>query len=313
MIVTVTPNPSVDRTLFVDAWSPGRVMRASGRMVEPSGKGVNVAIALHRHGHDSLAVLPVGGSTGEQLLALLDHVGLAYVPVSIGGEIRTNVTIVEASGQDSKVNESGPELSDAESEALLAATLDAASRGDWLAACGSLPPGVPVDYFARIVSAVRVQGGRVAVDTSGPALVAAIDAGPELVKPNAGELAEVVGAELETFADVVDAAQQVRSRGVAQVLVSLGPDGVIHVGPQGVLHGAVTVDQVESTVGAGDAALAGFLSAGPDPRAAVVAALRWSGAAVATRGTLVSGYLAGPSPTLSDVVPLHRQLNRRPS
>jgi len=240
-------------------------------------------------------------------------VGIAYVPVPIEGEIRTNVTIVESSGVDSKVNESGPTLSAAESEALLAATLEAAPRGEWLAACGSLPPGLDVDYFARIVSAVRAQGGRVAVDTSGPALVAAIDAGAELVKPNATELAEVVGAELETFADVVDAAQQVRSRGVAQVLVSLGPDGVIHVGPDGVLHGAVTVGLVESTVGAGDAALAGFLSAGPDTRAAVVAALAWSGAAVGTRGTLVSGDLTGPAPTISDIVPLHRPLNRRPS
>ena len=309
MIVTVTPNPSVDRTLFVDTWSPGQVMRASGRLVEPSGKGVNVTIALHRHGHDTLAVLPIGGSSGEQLVALMDHVGIAYVAVPIGGEIRTNVTIVERSGRDSKVNESGPTLSGAESEALLRATLDAVSRGEWLAACGSIPPGLHDDYFARIVSAVRARGGRVAVDTSGPALVSAVDAGPELIKPNVGELAEVVGASLETFADVVEAAQQVRSRGVSQVLVSLGPDGVLHVGPEGVLHGTVTVGQVVSTVGAGDAALAGFLSASHDTRSAVVAALSWSGAAVGTRGTLVSGDLIGPRPTLSEIVPMHRRLH----
>jgi 1-phosphofructokinase len=309
MIVTVTPNPSVDRTLFVDAWSAGHVMRASTRLVEPSGKGVNVAIALHRHGHDSLAVLPVGGSAGEHLVALMDHVGIAYVAVPIGGETRTNVTIVEAQGRDSKVNETGPTLSTAESEALLGAALEAASRAEWLAACGSLPPGLPVDYFARVVSSVGARGGRVAVDTSGPALASAVDAGPQLIKPNVGELAELVGTSLDTFADVVDAAQQVRSRGVSQVLVSLGPDGVLHVGPDGVLHGTVTVAQVESTVGAGDAALAGFLSASHDTRSAVAAALSWSGAAVATRGTLATGDLHDPRPTLSEVVPLRRRLH----
>ncbi len=308
MIVTITPNPSVDRTLFVDGWRPGQVMRATARLVEPSGKGVNVAIALHRHGHEAVAVLPVGGTTGAQLVALLTEAGVTYDAVAVEGEVRTNVTVVEASGRDSKVNEPGPTLSAVEVDALVVAALRRVGPSDWLVACGSLPPGVLHDFFARLVSEARGIGARVAVDTSGPALARAIDGGPELVKPNAGELADVVGAQLETFADVVDAAQLVRARGVAQVLVSLGPDGLLHVGPDGVLHGSVGVAEVVSTVGAGDAALAGFLSGGGDVRASVVAALRWSGAAVGTRGTLVTGDLTGPDPSISAVVPLRRRL-----
>ncbi len=310
MIVTVTPNPAVDRTLFVDAWDPGQVMRAGSRLVEPSGKGVNVAMALHGHGHAASAVLPAGGAGGEQLVGLLRAAGLPHLAVPIAGETRTNVTVVEDSGRDSKINEPGPALTREEWEELLSVSVHAATGCTWLAACGSLSPGVPTDFYARLVVQAHHAGCRVAVDTSGLALREAILVRPDLIKPNVSELAEVLGVRLETFADVIDAARQVRSMGVSQVLVSLGPDGVLHVGSDGVLHGDVHVARVESTVGAGDAALAGFLSASADPRTGVAAALRWSAAAVQTRGTLLVERAEGPDPGLSEVVPPDRRLRR---
>ena len=109
MITTVTPNPSLDRTLHVPRFEPGHVNRATATMVEPSGKGVNVALALHGVGVPVRAVLPVGGSAGREIATLLDDLGLDHVDVPIAGAVRSNVSLVEADGRTSKVNEPGPD------------------------------------------------------------------------------------------------------------------------------------------------------------------------------------------------------------
>ena len=107
MIVTVTPNPSVDRTLFVDALHQGKIMRSSRSWSEPSGKGVNVALALQAHDRAALAVLPVGGPAGAHLVEMLNQAGLSYVTVAIAGEIRINISIIEPDGIVTKINERG--------------------------------------------------------------------------------------------------------------------------------------------------------------------------------------------------------------
>jgi 1-phosphofructokinase len=134
MIVTLTPNPSLDRTLFLDTFTRGAVNRCTATLVEPSGKGINVALALHRHGVPALALLPSGGPAGEQLVQLLVTAGLPYRTVTITGTIRTNVSMIEADGTSSKINELGPTLSSDEVTELLRATLDSCSSGDWLSA-----------------------------------------------------------------------------------------------------------------------------------------------------------------------------------
>ena len=114
MIVTLTPNPSLDRTLFLDNFTRGALNRCTATLAEPSGKGINVAMALHRHGVPVLAVLPIGGPAAEQLVQLLDTAGLPYRAVTITGTIRTNVSIIEADGTSSKINEPGPTLTSEE-------------------------------------------------------------------------------------------------------------------------------------------------------------------------------------------------------
>ena len=140
MIITLTPNPSVDLTLAVGRLAPGTVHRASSGWSEPSGKGVNVSLALRAHGVGTRAVLPIGGPNGTWLAAMLEQAGIDYVCVPIAGNIRTNVSIVEPGGKVTKVNAPGPPLSAAEIEALLDATLTAASQARWLVGTGSLPP-----------------------------------------------------------------------------------------------------------------------------------------------------------------------------
>lgn len=307
MIVTVTPNPALDRTVPVPALVRGAVLRAGAALVEPSGKGLNVSLALARQGRPTTAVLPAGGPGGDALRALLalEPVRCAVVPVA--GDVRTNTSLVEADGAVTKVNEPGPELSGAEVAALLGAVDDAlagssgggAGAATWVASCGSLPPGAPDDLHARVVAAARRTGVRVVVDSSGPALLAALAAGPDLVKPNATELAEATGRPLRDLGDVVDAAEELRAAGAAAVLVSLGGDGAVLVEATGALHATAPVPRVLSTVGAGDALLAGYLAAAEDadaPSAARLAeGLRWGGAAVQHASTLFDLALA-PTP-----------------
>lgn len=289
MVVTVTPNPSLDRTLEVEALDRGEVVRAQAVHLDPGGKGVNVSRALVANGHPSRAVLPLGGFEGEQLASLLQELGIEVAPVRIADSIRSNVTVVEPDGAVTKLNAPGPSLTDSEVEALLERTVAASQGAGWVAGCGRLPPGTPDDLYARLVSAVRRAGVRVAVDTSGAALGSVLAAGPDLLKPNETELSEAVGSVLETLGDVVAAADKLRSRGVRAVLVSLGPNGAVLVDDAGAVHGENGVVVPRSTVGAGDALLAGFLAAGGEGPEAVAEGVAWGAAACVLPGTAMPG------------------------
>jgi 1-phosphofructokinase len=296
MITTVTPNPSLDRTMHVARFEPGHVNRATDAMVEPSGKGVNVALALHGVGVPVRAVLPVGGSAGHEIATLLDDLGLDHVDVPIAGAVRSNISLVEADGRTSKVNEPGPRLSENEIDALCATALSGGGVGKWVVWAGSLPGGFTTQRFADAVVDTRAAGRLVAVDSSGPPLTQVLsqhsDRLPHLVKPNADELAEVANRDLKTLGDVADAAQVLLARGVRTVLVSLGRDGALLVDtdlPQP-LHGTADVNRVVNTVGAGDAFLAGWLAAvhaGATGADALANALRFGATAVEHEGTLL--------------------------
>lgn len=260
MIVTVTLNPSLDRTVEVDRLVPGEVQRARATHLHPGGKGVNVTRALLANGVQSRAVLPVAGAEGEQLIELLAAERVDVVIVPVAGRTRSNISIAAADGTVTKVNEPGAALTAGELELVLTRALADASPGGWVVLCGSLPPGVPADHYATMTRRLAAAGMRVAVDTSGPALQHAVTVGPDLIKPNAEELAGAVGRHLGSLSDVVDAARELRATGVGRVLVSLGAAGAILVDEHGVLAGESFAATPRSTVGAGDAFLAGFLA-----------------------------------------------------
>ncbi|MQM27987.1 1-phosphofructokinase family hexose kinase [Glycomyces albidus] len=303
MIVTVTANPSLDRTIAVDRLRRGEVNRAASDRVDPGGKGVNVSRALIANGHATRAVLTTGGHAGTELVDLLAEAGVPIIDVPVSQGIRSNLTIAEADGTVTKLNESGPALRVEEVEELLDAAVAAPPNYDeqaasssidrptaWIAGCGSLPPGVGADFYAVLVERTRAAGARAAVDTSGPAFAACLQAGPDLVKPNREELAEAAGAPIANLGDAVAAAQALRARGARAVLASLGADGAILVDDTGVHHAvAPPAGPVASTVGAGDAALAGFLAAGGTGPEALAAAVAWGTAAVALPGSIMPG------------------------
>lgn len=285
MIVTLTLNPSVDRTVEVETLARGEVMRANGVRVDPGGKGINVSRALATHGRPTRAVVTVGGAEGEHLVALLRDTGIEIVPVRIHGAIRSNITVVEPDGTTTKFNEPGAELSEDELNAVFAAVREAVGSADWLVASGSLPPGTPAGVYADLVRSLAESGTCVAVDTSGPALEAVLAAGPTLVKPNRDELAAATGRELVTIADVVDAASRLRDRGAGAVLASLGAEGAVLVDHDGAVHGRTPAVPPLSSVGAGDAMLAGFLAAGGKGTEALIEGLAWGAAAVLQPGS----------------------------
>jgi 1-phosphofructokinase len=282
LIVTLTPNPSIDRTLRIPPLRRGAMIRATSATAEAGGKGINVSRALTVEGVQTIAVVPLSEASGGVLAGLLGAT-TPLDPVIVTGEIRVNVSLVEDDGTVTKINEPGPTLRTDDIEALLSRAIELASRAEWVVGSGSLPPGAPADLYATL--AERAPGGvRVAIDADGAALRACLDRAIGLLKPNRQELEELIGRPLPTLGDVVLAGRDLVDRGAEGVLVSLGRDGAILIDRAGARHAEAPVDDVVNPVGAGDALLAGYLSASRmgDGLATAVA---WSVAACRSPGT----------------------------
>ncbi|KOX17007.1 1-phosphofructokinase [Nocardiopsis sp. NRRL B-16309] len=287
MILTLTPNPSVDHTLEVDGLVRGEVLRVRATRAHPGGKGVNVARALSGADVPTRAVLPVGGGGGAELSALLGDLPRATVPIE--GETRANITVAEPDGTTTKLNAPGPVLSPAEIRALLDVVEDELTRGpDWIVACGSLPGGATADFYVRVAELAARYGVPLALDSSGEPLAEAARAGSvALLKPNHEELEELTGRDLPTVGAVVSAAREVLSWGNEQALVTLGGHGAILVDDTCSWWARGPLVRARSTVGAGDCSLAGFLSQDGPPDKGLARAVSWGAAAVSLPGTTV--------------------------
>jgi 1-phosphofructokinase len=302
VIVTLTLNPSVDRALVVTQLCRGQVLRATSSRVDAGGKGINVARALADNGLKTRAVVAIGGPEGDHLSVLLSDAGIDVLAVPIQGSIRSNVTVIEPDGTTTKINEPGATLSPSELARIVAATVEASSDAQWLVASGSLPPGVPATGYADVVTALAGTSTRVAVDTSGPAFAATLSARPALVKPNLQELQECVGSPLETLGDAVAACRTLRERGAGAVLASLGSGGALLLDGETVLLAHCPAVVPVSSVGAGDALLAGFLAGGGEGAHALVEAVAWGAAAV----TLPGSRMPSPADLRREQVVLER-------
>lgn len=287
-VVTVTFNPSLDRTLRVESLRPGAVHRALETSTDPGGKGVNVARALSAHGAEVLSVLPVGGATGAALTDLLVVADVPHVAVPVAGRTRANVSVVELDGTTTKINEPGTALSPREVAAITDAVISRVRPGDWVVTAGSLAPGQDPEVYAALGHAAHQAGAFWAVDTSGEALIASLAARPDLVKPNREELGEAFGSVTDTLGAVVECCRTVVGASSLTVVCSLGADGAVLVDRERALHGTGPRVQVVNTVGAGDALLAGYLfgiTATAQPEEALRTGIAWATAAITTRGT----------------------------
>lgn len=300
MILTITLHPSIDRTVELSApLEVGGVARAAAHATEePAGKGVNVTRTLLAAGTASTAV--VVADAHDRLVTALEALGVPVRAIPAGASVRQSTAIVDPDGTTTKVNESGAAVVGAVRETLLDAVDELAGDAHWVVVAGSLPPGTDADVVAAIVEAVRgASDARIAVDTSGPALAAAIEAGVDLVKPNETELAELLGLGAHALDDpdaAIAAAASLTAR-VDTVLLTLGADGAALVTPAGTWRAAPPPTVVRSTVGAGDATLAGYLHAeraGLAEPERLAQAIAHGSAAAALPGTGI------PTPDLAD-------------
>ncbi|MEX3107773.1 MULTISPECIES: 1-phosphofructokinase [unclassified Streptomyces] len=310
MILTVTPNPSLDRTYEVPSLDRGEVIRATGERMDPGGKGVNVSRAVAAAGRRTVAVLPLGGAPGALVADLLDAQGIEVAPVPVAGATRSNIALAESNGVLTKINAPGPELSPAEQELLLETVRAHSAHAAWIACCGSLPRGLAPSWYAELVTRAHEAGARIALDTSGPALLEALRAGPDVVKPNAEELSEAVGRPLRTIGDALKAAEQLRDLGARAVLASLGADGQLLLDSTGTYFATSQVTTVRSNVGAGDSSLAGFLIAGGTGPKALASAVAHGAAAVQLPGSVMPtpSDLNPTAVTLTSTIPSDREL-----
>ncbi|WP_306364139.1 1-phosphofructokinase family hexose kinase [Nocardia sp. CC227C] len=296
MIVTLTANPSVDRTVtLAEPLRRGGVQRALAATVQAGGKGVNVSRVIAMAGAATVAVLP--GSEGDPVSRALAAADIDHRVVPGGGPIRTNVAITEIDGTTTKINEPGAPLDEQRRRALTDLLVELSATASWIVLSGSLPPGAPADWYVELVR--RLRGPKIAVDTSDGPLVALArrfdTAAPALIKPNSEELAQLTGADPEQLhdpAEAVRAAARLVDRGVGAVLATLGAAGAVLVTGDGAWHATAPDVTPCSTVGAGDSALAGYLLAdldGAAPGDRLRRAVAYGTAAVTLPGTGLPG------------------------
>ena len=287
-IVTLTLNPAVDLASTAPAVRPTHKIRTTHEQVDPGGGGINVARVVHALGGDTLAVLAEGGATGRFLTELLEEAGVPHLVVRIAGRTRVSITVRDAgTGEEYRFVPEGPRLSEVEWRATLAAL--AAAECGFVVASGSLPPGVPADAYAEVARLAAARGRRFVLDTSGPALRAALGHGIDLIKPSLHELETLVGHPLpDPAAQDAEALALVRAGAARMVAVSLGAAGAILATEAGVLRRPALPGPVHSAVGAGDAFLAAMvlaLARGATPAAALDWGIAAGAAAVAGVGT----------------------------
>ncbi len=301
MIITLTPNPSVDRTVALTSrLERGAVLRARSVTSQSGGKGVNISRAAVAAGVRTIAVLPAEKDDPYVLELLRD--GIDCRPERPVGPVRVNITITEPDGTTTKINSPGATVDRAALDRLEQALHQRAAHADWVVLAGSLPPGAPAEWYAELVTDLVGTTAKVAVDTSeGPlrALadqVAAGGAAPALMKPNGEELASLTGGDpVRIEADpsaAAEAAGLLVAQGVGAVLATLGPQGAVLVTPEGAWHATPPPTTVVSTVGAGDSSLFGYLLG--DLRGAVPAdrlrlAVAYGSAAAGLPGTTIPG------------------------
>jgi 6-phosphofructokinase 2 len=253
-ILTVTMNPAIDVSTATDRVLDTHKLRCSTPQRHAGGGGVNVARVVQRLGGDCLALYPAGGSTGQLLRQLLDQEQVRSLCVDIAGETRENFTVGEtSSGREFRFVLPGPPLTPAQWQACLAHVTGLAPAPRYLVLSGSLPPGVPVDFYARLVRLARERGTRVVLDSSGPALAAALGPGVYLVKPSLRELRDLTGQPLASEPEWRAAAQDMVARGQAEmVALSLGDQGALLVSAEGSWRAPGLPVPVRSATGAGD-------------------------------------------------------------
>lgn len=253
-ILTVTLNPALDLSTTVERMQPGRKLRCAGARFDPGGGGVNVSRLIRRFGGRSTSFVALGGPTGDRLRDLMREDGLELADFPIRGDTRQDITVEEmARKRQYRLVLQGPRWSGQEVRAALAEIERLVATHAYVVATGSLPPGVPEDFYARVARMVRRRGGRMLLDSSGAPLRRALAAGVFLVKPNHIEFRDLIGAARSDWSSMARVGKRLRDSGQAEaVIVTRGSKGALAILPEGSWRLQAPEVTVESMVGAGD-------------------------------------------------------------
>lgn len=293
-ILTLTLNPALDIYTSIDKVVPNHKLRCAAAQSHPGGGGINVARVVHRLGGDVLALFTAGGVTGQVLQALLQAEHIPAQAIHIAGETRESFSVHETgSHQDFRFVLPGPTLSPDEAALCLQRLAKLAPSARYVIASGGLPPGVPDNFYGQVTAQAHAQGCQMVLDTSGPALSTALQAGGiYLIKPSLRELRELTGRPLNTEADWCAASRALIAQGQAEIVaLSLGEDGALLVSATQAWRAQALQVEVASTIGAGDsflAALVWALSQSQDMAQALRQAMAAGAAALLSAGTALS-------------------------
>jgi 1-phosphofructokinase family hexose kinase len=306
LIVTLTINPAIDRTISVDRLAFEDRAYINSSRESAGGRGINASCVIHSFGGETLAVLISGGDSGKRLEEHLRDCGYRIAVVPVQNEIRTNLTITDKHGLTVNLNETGPSLGKAEVARVERAVRETLDHASWLMMCGSIPPGVPPSFYGKLVSMARQKKVKTLLHTGGDALREGIAARPTVVAPNQQEAERLLGQTLLTRTHYLEAAERIRQLGPESVVLTLGSRGAVGAFADGLMEALPPRIDAVCPIGAGDALMAAYAWA-RERRTSAAEALRWGVAA----GT-ASARLPGMSfASLEQTREIYRQVEVR--
>ena len=291
MIATVTLNPALDKSIYVDELHPNDTNRITKIEVDAGGKGVNASRVLKELGSKTLALGLLGGQTGRFIEQVLNHEGIPTDFVQVAAETRTNIAVQEASGAPpTTFNEPGAPVTETEIEALFNKVREVARKSCMVIFGGSLPPGAPKDIYRKLVATAQEEGAKAVLDSDGEPMAQGMQAVPYMIKPNKDEVQRLVGVKIDSLDDAKQALNNLAQTGVKLVVISMGSQGAIAGSDGGIWHAVPPKVKVVSTIGSGDSMIAGIAHI-LCTEGSIEEALRWgtaAGAATAmTDGTTI--------------------------
>jgi len=300
MILSITYNPSVDRTLFVSSiilYSSNRVHRTE---TDAGGKGINVARVCAEFGIPTLATGFLGGATGEMVKCVLRRESVDYEFVEVQGETRININIEDEKGDmPTTFHEAGPKVSPEEIEKLEQFVEKMLPESTFVVTGGALPPGMPDDSFVKLIRKARKYEVPVIVDTEGEKLRKACEEKPFMIKPNLREAEELLGRPLREIHEIAEAAEEIHRKGITIVVISMGAAGAVLASEEGVFHAIPPAIKAVSTIGSGDSLVAGVLY-GLTRKKHHVEVLQW-GVAAGTATALTDGAEIARKPVIESL------------
>lgn len=262
MIVTVTLNPAVDRTLWVQGLASGDTNRVLRSVMDPGGKGINMSLVLRECGTETTAVGFIAGHTGQFIKTYLESRGIPTGFVEVPGETRINIAVEDlVGGPPTTLHEPGPEVGMEALRKLGDGIRQLLGQAKFVAFGGSLPPGVPNDVYATLIKYCQENGVRTILDADGTPLLAGLDSKPFLVKPNRAEAERLLGRSIRSVDDAASGAVELAQRGIGVAVISMGIKGAVAAANGEVWHAAPPTVTSKSTVGSGDSMVAGIAAA----------------------------------------------------